>query len=433
MSVLWISLRRSGAVWAALPVLVFTWAVARDRPGLWNGDWSMASGHVSASVLWPVALVAAVAAWDTSRMRRLGAETVERSHPRSGMAYLLLAGLPALVLALLCSAVLLGTVALSMRGGGQPLWTYLAVAATVFVAGVAVGVAGGYVLPRYLAAPAVGIGLWLVLAYGSISDNKYVRALVVRDIQCCDVSREPLLVTLVGQWLWLVAVVLGCAAVLCWRRPRLAVRVGLLGLVVLLGSGKFFTEGHFQLTTMRQPAEGVCRHSPGGARVCMWPAHSADLDRWIRVVDDYRSRFPELDPADSYVEKGLDWSGGSARISAVEPGTSDTKLLEQLAVQTVSRPPECARSSPAEATASGQHQTVSYRRYPGMGARALLRAWILHRLHPEVTVDRLDPPPDRVREVERLLEAPAAPRREWVRRAVPAVNDCTTPMPELPA
>ncbi len=328
--------------------------------------------------------------------------------------------------------MLLSTVALSMRDGGQPLWTYLAVAGTVFVAGVAVGVAGGYVLPRYLAAPVVGIGLWLVMAYGSISDNKYVRALVVRDIQCYDVSQKPLLVTLVGQWLWLVAVIVDCAAVLCWRRPRLAVRVGLLALVALLGSGKFFTEGHVQLTTMRQPDQGICRQTPGGARVCVWPAHSADLDRWSRVIDDYRQRFPELDPAESYVEKGLDWSGGSARIGPIAPGTPDTKLLKQVAMRTVGRPPECARSSSAEASASGQHQTVSYRRYPGTRARALLRAWILHRLHPERNIERLDPPPDRAREVERLLTAPPQQRQAWVRRAVPAVNDCTTPMPELP-
>ncbi|NYH79372.1 hypothetical protein FHR84_002706 [Actinopolyspora biskrensis] len=433
MSVLWIAVRRSAAVWAALPVLVFTWVVARDRQGLWSGDWSMASGHLSAAVLWPVALVAAVAAWDASRMRRVGADVLERSYPRSGLAYLLLAGLPALVLALLCSAVMLLAVSISMRGGGHPLWTYLAVAGTAFVAGVAAGVAGGYVLPRFLAAPAVGIVLWLVMAYGSISDNKYVRALVIRDVRCCDVSQKPLLVTLAGQWLWLVAVIIACAAVLCWRRPRLAGRIGLLALVALLGSGKFFSEGHFQFTTMRQPDQGICRQSPDGARVCMWPAHSADLDRWVRVVDDYRQRFPELNPADSYAEKGLDWSGGSARISAIDPGTPDTELLEQLAVPTVSRPPECARRPSSNATASGDHQALSYRRYPGMRARALLQAWILHRLNPELNTEQLNPPPNRTSEVEQLLSAPQDVRQAWVREAIPANNDCTTPMPELPA
>ncbi|PKW14774.1 DUF7224 domain-containing protein [Saccharopolyspora spinosa] len=425
MSLAGIVVRRSTALPAAPLIVAFGWFAGKQLEELWAVDWALGSGQVNRSLLWPVALVAAVAAWDTSRMRRLDADMLERTYPRSGIAYFVLSGVPALVVGMLSSVAVLLAVATSMRGGGQPLWLYLLVAELMFVAAVAIGVAGGYVLPRYLAAPAVGIGLWLLLAYGSISDNTVIRRLVVSDIECCDVSQDLVVTTLAGQGLWLVGVAVICAAIVCWRRPRKAWRfVGLAAVVILSGFG-LLDRGNFQLLTMRQPREAVCQDVTG-VRVCMWPEHRDQLPRWSALAQQYRAMFSDLGPQPvSFAENGTDWSAAAMPIGVIRPGQSDQDLLQSLGLSTLQYPPECARVD------AGQPAVMSYRLYPGMEGRDLVAAWMNHRIRPELP-PRLLGAPERTSEVERLLAAPEPVQLDWARQAIRANSDCATPAPELP-
>ncbi|GAA2357388.1 hypothetical protein GCM10009854_39770 [Saccharopolyspora halophila] len=82
--------RRSAALPAAPLIFGFAWYAGGAQENVWSDDWMSGSGQVNTALLWPVALVAAVAAWDTSRVRRIGADTLERTYPRSGLAHLLL-------------------------------------------------------------------------------------------------------------------------------------------------------------------------------------------------------------------------------------------------------------------------------------------------------------------------------------------------------
>ncbi|MEY8042857.1 DUF7224 domain-containing protein [Saccharopolyspora cebuensis] len=426
MSIAGIVARRSAALPAAPLVVGFGWFAGKQQEGLWSVDWAMGSGQVNTALLWPVALVAAIAAWDTSRMRRIDADVLERTYPRSGLAHLLLSGLPALLVGLLASAAALLAVATSMRGGGQPLWDYLLVAELMFVAATASGVAAGYVLPRYLAAPVVGIGLWLLLAYGSISDNAYLRRLVGVDIECCAAAQEPLVTTLAGQGLWLVAVAIGAAAVLCWRRPRLAARVGALAVVVALAGLGFLHRGDARLLTARQPSEAVCR-TGSEVTVCLWPEHADQLPRWLSVAREYRATFDALGPAPVlFAADGTRWSAPEAvPIGVIRPHQTDADLLESLALSTVRQPPDCARIP------SAQPGVVSYGPYPARAGQDLVAAWIRHQVRPHLPPRALGAP-GRTAEVERLLAAPENAQRDWIARAVRAGDDCTTPTPELP-
>ena len=419
MRVLWIVLWRGSAP-ITVPAMALLGIFAGTRGGSFL-DWLWATGQVQQHGVLLVPLTGAVAAWDVSRDRRYGSPLVRATFPRSPLAAVLLNCVGALIAGLAGWVAMFAMTVNLVRGGGQPFWSVVLLGPWCVAAAVLVGAVAGRFMPKYLAAPVTAAGMWVLLAYGSGSDNNWIGALSVIDYRCCTVLSQPVAATIAGQWLWVAGIALVAAAVLAVPELRQGIALGSAAVVTVVAAIALMSLNGAALTEKRTVTAEVCR-SQDGVTVCMWPEHERDVDLWLTAAVRYRAAFADLgEQPRLYVEGGLrEPAPGTVEIGAVQHDQDAASLAMNLAQNLMPATPACAKTS---GYSSGP--------YPAARANGLLSAWLTLRLRPEIPVDQLAAATDRD-ELDRLHRAPADQQLAWYRDLVRAHGDCTTPAPAVP-
>ncbi|CCH29648.1 hypothetical protein ABZ816_15125 [Actinosynnema sp. NPDC047251] len=416
MTPLLIALRR-GSARVGVPMMVLLGLYAATRGDAWPVDPGWTSGRMPRHGELLLPLVAAFAAWDVSRDRRAGSDLEARTYPRSPVPWLLLNCLGAVLAGLAGWVVAVAVGEWNAPDTRAPYWSVVLLEPLWVVAAALVGAAAGRRLHRRLAAPIVAVVGWLGLAFGPAADPLVAR-LGPLGHECCDVASQPVAATVAGQWLWVVALAFGAVAVSALPEVGQSVAiaavtlvVGFLAVTVVRGTGG-------QSTEARRATE-VCG-SRDGVTVCMWPEHATSVAAWLGAIGRYRTLFADLGPPpDLYLANGLRPQDRAERVGPVRPGTDEVYLVTDLAQRLVPSPPACA--------AHGDEPVP----YPAAQADVLLRAWLAHRVRPDVPTTVLVPP-EHAEPLARLVGSDVDRQRAWYADVVRAHGDCTTPAPPVP-
>lgn len=419
MRVLRIALWRGSAP-IAVPAMALLGIFAGSRGGSFL-DWLWATGQVQQHGVLLVPLTGAIAAWDVSRDRRYGSPLIRATFPRSPLATTLLNCVGALIAGLVGWAAMFAMTTRLVRGGGEPYWSVVLLGPWCVGAAVLVGAAASRFLPKYLAAPVTAAGTWVLLAFGSGSDNSWVVALSVIDARCCSVGTQPVAATIAGQWLWVAGIALVAAAVVAFPVLRQGIALGSTAVAAVVVAIVLMSLNGAVLVEKRTATAEACR-SQDDVTVCMWPEHARDADVWLAAAVRYRAAFADLgDQPRLYVESGLRApSPGAVEIGAVQHNDDATSLAMNLARSLMPSVPECAKTS-----------EYSSGPYPAASADGLLSAWLTLRLQPDISADQLVMETQRD-ELDRLRRAPVERQLVWYRDLVRAHGDCTTPAPAVP-
>ncbi|MCG8927587.1 hypothetical protein, partial [Lentzea sp. CC55] len=369
MSPLLIALRRgSGPV--AIPAMILLGFFAGTRGG-WSPDWGWTSGQLQQHGVLLVPLTAALAAWDSSRDRRTASTSLIRTYPRSPLPWLVLNSVGAILAGLAGWATTFTVMASDVQGQSSPYWSVVLLGPLCVITAAFIGSAAGHHLPRYLAAPIVAAVVWVVLAYGSSSDNPLLARLSAVDRQCCEVSAQPVLSTVAGQWLWVTALAVIALAALALPRVVHSVSLAVVALVVGVAGVSLIHSSDGQLTEARESTAESCG-TRNGVTVCMWPEHAAGVDAWLGAISRYRDVFDDLGTRpDLYLEHGLRPGADAERIGMIRPGITETDVVMSLAQRLVPQPPACAIRVDGSVP------------YPAAEANALLSGWLTHRVRPD--------------------------------------------------
>ncbi|MFJ8002465.1 hypothetical protein ACIQ7D_36075 [Streptomyces sp. NPDC096310] len=175
--IIWANLRASAAPWLVLPVLVYAGLYIDDATYTAPSKYGVQSGELAAYAIAVIApAVAGAAAWEAGRHRLLGALTA--TSQRSAVRQLLWAAAPVLILqfVLVIGSLVAAYHAVGVLPGGAG-WLGVAHLIALPFGWLVIGWSLGLLLPRSIAAPAVGIGCWAWLSMPHATANTWVRHL----------------------------------------------------------------------------------------------------------------------------------------------------------------------------------------------------------------------------------------------------------------
>ncbi|WP_406138932.1 hypothetical protein [Streptomyces sp. NBC_01089] len=268
----WANLRASAAPWLALPILIYTYLYIDDVTFTAPSRYGVQSGETAAYAVAIIApAIAAAAAWEAGRHRRLGA--LRFTGRRSALPRFLRAVSPVLMLlvVLVAAALMMAHHAVGVMPSGTG-WLAVAHLVVISLGWLVIGWCLGCVLPRSVAAPAAGIGCWAWLSVPQATSNAWIRHLggfidgqsSVTDLISPAVYLVP----------WGVAAGLALAFWLLARRRRRAVAV-VLALAVatvtfIAGRAAVIDWGYGTPTHLRVAAPYCTGKAP---RICVPPEY----------------------------------------------------------------------------------------------------------------------------------------------------------------
>ncbi|MER5964832.1 hypothetical protein [Streptomyces sp. NPDC002057] len=270
----WAHLRASAAPWLVLPALFYVGLYIDDVAYPEPSGYGVESGELAAFAMAVIApVVAGAAAWEAGRHRSLGAmrATSARRLPQQ----FLRAAVPVLTLhlVLVVGAVVIASRAVGVWPGGSG-WLGLAHLVVLPFGWLIIGWCLGLVLPRSVAAPAIGISCWAWLSMPHATTNPWLRHLggFIDGTSTVTDVREPAVFAVP----WLVVAGLAFAV---WslagvrRRPGTAA-VGILVAAVTFAAGRsvVIDWGYQPPTSPRSVAMACTGQAP---RVCVPPEYKS--------------------------------------------------------------------------------------------------------------------------------------------------------------
>lgn len=268
----WANLRASAAPWLALPALFYVGLYIDDVTYTAPSGYGVQSGELAAFAVAIIApAVAGAAAWEAGRHRRLSA--MSTTSARRFPVQLLRAAAPVLTLQLVLSA---GALVVARRAVG--VWPggtgWLAAAHLVVLpfGWLIIGWCLGLILPRSIAAPAVGISCWAWLSMPHAMANPWLRHLggFIDGTSTVTDVRKP--AVFVVPWLVVAGLALAFWSLTGVRRRPWIAAVGILVAAATFTAGRSLVIewGYRPPTSPRHVALACTGQAP---RVCVPPEY----------------------------------------------------------------------------------------------------------------------------------------------------------------
>ncbi|WP_433498173.1 DUF7224 domain-containing protein [Sphaerimonospora sp. CA-214678] len=277
----WYGRLRSSAGLYALPLAIILAVIqARRELGSMDLNWPGASAMAGSAVVVIAPIFAAVAAWESGRLKRGSVENWTHTRPWY-VVVLDTVALPLLFAACALTSALLSLLPEMASVPGAPDWRFIGVAALVCIAFIFLGFGAGRLLKPVYAVPACLVGTYLWLAYPISMQPLWLRHLTGNyDTACCRYDQIPDARALLGGTLVATAVAIMGAGLSIAQR-HLAVKRVLTGLfcLCLASCGVLLVHDmSWEAATARSAQELICTSGTGQAklRVCVWPEHSDD-------------------------------------------------------------------------------------------------------------------------------------------------------------
>lgn len=374
-----------------------------------------------------LAVVAACAAWEGSRLRRAG--WIGMPHARSPLLATAPLWTPPLVVGLATAAagllwkLHLGDVDLLPDLRFIPTLVFVVTALTLF------GFAIGTRVPVVVAAPALLIGVYLWMAIpGAITNPIWLRHLSGGKLGACcglesDIAVQALLAPIVVS-----AGMIAAALLLLSVRPTHAVRSTAASTLALLaglvGGAVLAHDLPREPVTARSPARLMC--AEGTPRVCVWPEHQHVLARTSALAAIANAAWAKYGVAvpREFTEALVAPESSDQRFFGTWSGASDTELTEALALSMMPAWPACADEIPVDMT-----QPV----FPGEEAYDYVLGWFEATAGvPLADADEEDglDQPEVTQTVNRVRELPPEQQRAWLERNLAALSSCVV-LPQL--
>lgn len=412
-------------------------------------DWKRASGTLALLASFFISpLAASLAGWVAAGVRRHGLVPLLRTCPRP---WLTVAGLEWSATAA-WSLVFLGLTAVgvsiyAMQASGivRPWPSYLVVGAMAVIQASAVGFMVGQVFPWTRAAPLLSAIvalappiIWIALTVSGQDVTGLERLLLIGFGHETEpwLRLRPSVMALMACW----SATVSLAALLIAASGRLPLRIRVLlvamMLIVITGVAHIaiIWKGS-NVEPVPEPEEIACAgESP---QVCVWPEH-----RWaipvvqetlkrLRAVLGERYRLPTV-LYEQYLPGAPQRGQPIVRLAGYEGQEVSTTLLYSLLEGLLpATPTDLCAAQGVSASDPAEYVRVLEFRYPGRLQRwALMRAWLERRvLGREVSVWGVNTPADK--QLRMLLALPDERQREWFWEQIPAIQDCSRPMPPM--
>ncbi|MGQ4400112.1 hypothetical protein ACN6K4_006287 [Streptomyces hayashii] len=293
--ILWHQLRRSAAPWVILPAALFVYLYMQSAVSTVPSHYGVESGESTIYALATIApAVAACAAWDSGRMRRI--RPMLTTSARSRWSLTLFIGAPAAALgaALLVFAVVLARINTGVFPSGAG-WTALAHMIIVPTEWAVIGWYAGGRLPRSIAAPAAAALCWAWLTMPHAMSNAWLRHLggfIDGTSTITDVHRPEIYFV---PWIFT-----GCLIAVAWLLTRIGSRriffpagAAVAAAALLVGHAAVSGWG-FSNPSRGRAVDSVC--SGTAPQICVPP--------------EYRSYLPQIrrstrDPLNALVAAGV--------------------------------------------------------------------------------------------------------------------------------
>jgi hypothetical protein len=283
-------LRRSAPALTALPLLLLVSLMSRPS----NGYWPDAAANATAALYLLVPCCAALAAWETGRLRRGGIERLSIARSPVMVAYAALR--PVLLLGLLGVVAAVANVNPPWgEAPGAPVWAVLGMMTMVLVGWIALGGLLGRILHGLVALPLCLVGGWLWIGWTVATlSPPWLRNLAGRNLEfmCCEADEVPDTGAVLGPALLAAGVLVMCLCVLPVRHRALAwlTAVAVLVPTVALASAQVDQLGVFAAA---ERMEGLSC-SGKAPRICLWPEQRESAEQLSRV---YRKTYRTLEAA----------------------------------------------------------------------------------------------------------------------------------------
>ncbi|TXS33625.1 hypothetical protein EAO71_02725 [Streptomyces sp. ms191] len=268
----WANLRASAAPWLALPALFYVGLYIDDVTYTAPSGYGVQSGELAAFAVAIIApAVAGAAAWEAGRHRRLGA--MRTTSARRIPVQLLRAAAPVLTLqlVLVAGALVVARTAVGVWPGGTG-WLAVAHLVVLPLGWLVIGWCLGLVLPRSIAAPAVGISCWAWLSMPHAMANPWMRHLggFIDGTSTVTDVREP--AVFIVPWLIVAGFALAFWSLAGVRRRPWIAAVGILGAIATFTAGRSLVIdwGYRPPTSPRHVAPVCTGQAP---RVCVPPEY----------------------------------------------------------------------------------------------------------------------------------------------------------------
>lgn len=361
---LWSRVRSSSALWAAplvvaIPVLYYVGGASRPRGEVYGYAPAIVSAPLYAAYAFAYAAVAALAVWESGRLKEAGVWQLAPARSR----YRIAAGAlwPVVVTGWLAATV---PVAVALIDYGvwptelslRPVWLAL----VVCLAHAVIGFAVGQWVPKAIAAPVMAIGVWVAVSYSVTLDPPWLRNVCGAFLNDLDFGEAVPYRILLPHVLLTGSIALALA--LGWARLRsTALRVGLALAVVVAGSGTaraMAADWDYTPPLLADQAPMACAGS--APKVCVPQALDSNLKpaqyEVTQVIKAFRTAGITLAPAlvsDSLTQgRRADEQPSTARIwrPPLSAAAKEGQLRYAITVTAVT--PSCARPDPVQQLAA---------------------------------------------------------------------------------
>jgi hypothetical protein len=347
---------------------------------------------------------AALGAWDAARWRVLAAGASRT------WVELLLRHL-GVVAAMTAVAYFVSLAILFMRTPpvtGLPRLDVLAVGILTTTAYTVVGFVAGRFLPRFIAAPATFIVVWLWVAYTPAIQPFWLRNVTGNlGTSCCSLDRQLVSSALPAPTVVALALIAAAVVVLTWSRRLLA----WLGSTVVVGIGLVMAatlvSGVGADPVEERTGNQDCINS-GSMRLCAWPEHSDRLHNAAPVIAEAAGRLRDAGLSMPMVlrenTRSADWSFSlGAPDSATWQRVFATSPLNAL-------PPACTNDN-------GGY-------WPAGESLPLATAWLLVKAGADPPKEAADETGAETKQLRSLLTSAASTQSSWFSSTLSAMKTC---------
>lgn len=404
------ALLRTPATWLAAPLaaasVLYTFTYPPATPDPYPVALT-AAGSVTLGFVTPV--VAALAAWETGRLRR--ANWWNLPHVRPPWLAAMLLALPAIAAGSI--AVTAAIAAANLLGGAWlPDLRVLGLSYAVIAAHGFAGAAIGMRMPPIMAAPVALFAFYLWMAFPRALDPLWIRHLNGSLSSCCQLSADLAPAALLASML-VVAGITASAVGATWRPSAQVPLTAAVPVItsLILGSAAVYGMGP-DPATARSAGLLICER--GSVQVCVWPEHRALLDSTVEYVDAGLEIWAAAGIERPNLVTEQTGAAPDAITFALSPSSGRWDIIHSLAYGVIGPLPACEAEP-----------------YLGGDAVDYLLSWLdsLAGMPPGELVTRFgyEPPPGEPSVLEvtnELSSIGVAAQKEWFERNVAAVRAC---------